>query len=108
MLVVAVRVAQVVLEVADEHLRPVHEIERAVRRDGDAAGAEVRVLRDVGLDQVRHGLALQAGAFLGHLRAEDALDADDVGVEEFPLPVVREMAAAKINSGLSKLILSVG
>ena len=35
MLVIALRVAQVVLEVTDEHLRPIHDVERSIRGDGD-------------------------------------------------------------------------
>ena len=95
-LVVAVRVTQMVLEVADEHLRPVHDVERAIGGDGDAGGAEVAGLLLVGLDEVRQeGLALQAGAVLGDLRAEDALDGDHVRVEEVALPVVGEVTAAE-------------
>ena len=95
-LVVAVRVAQVVLEVADEHLRPVHDVERAVGGDGDAGGTEVAGLLLVGLDEVREeGLTLEAGAVFGDLRAEDALDGDHVRVEEVALPVVGEVTAAE-------------
>ena len=54
MLVVAIRIAQMMLQVADEHLRPVHHVERSIRRDGDAARAEVRILRDVGIQQRIH------------------------------------------------------
>ena len=95
-LVVAVRVTQVVLEVADEHLRPVHDVERTIGGDGDAGGAEIAGLLLVGLDEVRQeGLTLEAGAVFGDLRAEDALDGDHVRVEEVALPVVGEVTAAE-------------
>ena len=44
-LVVAVGVAQVVLHVADDRVVPVGEVDRAVRTDVDAGGAEVRIAR---------------------------------------------------------------
>jgi hypothetical protein len=94
-LVVAVRIAQVMLEMADEHLRPVHQIERAIRGDGDAGRAEIRGFGEVGGDQVFEGFALDAGAFLGEPGAEDPLYADHVGIEELTLPIVGEMAAAE-------------
>ena len=37
----------------------------------------------------------EAGAFFGDFRAENPLDADDVGVKEKALPVIGEMAAAE-------------
>ena len=93
--VIAVRVAQVMLEVADEHLRPIHEIERAIRRHGDARWAEIRVLRDIRSDEVLDSLALDAGTLLSQLGAENSLHTDHVGVEEKPLPIVREVAAGE-------------
>src|SRR2546421_410510 len=57
----AVRVAQMMLQMPDQRLVPIHEIERPVRRDRDARGAEVRI---VGGDEILQRLALQARAFL--------------------------------------------
>ena len=84
-----------VLEVADKHLRPIHKIERAIRRDGDTGGTNIRVLRDVIRHQILDGLALDAGALFRKLGAENPLHADHVGVEEKPLPIVREVAAGE-------------
>ena len=96
MLVVAVRVTQVVLEVADEHLGPVHDVQRAIRGHGHAGGAEVTGLGIVGLDQARlDGRALDCRTFFSELRAEDALVGNHVRVEERALPVVREVTAAE-------------
>ena len=50
---------------------------------------------DVAFDQGLDGLAFDAGAFIADFGAEDALEADDVGVEEIALPVVRKVAAAE-------------
>src|SRR3989442_84045 len=63
-LVTAIRIAQVMLQMTDKHLRPVHEVERAIRRDGDAARAEVRVslvlvVAKDSLDERINGLAFQ-------------------------------------------------
>ncbi len=95
-LVIAIGITQVVLQVADEHLRPVHDVERTVRCHCDAAGAEVRILFNIGLE--KRGLerfTFEACTFFGNLCAEDSLEADDVGVEEQPLPIVGEVAAAE-------------
>ncbi len=95
-LVIAIWVTQVVLQVANQHLRPIHHVQRTVWCYCDAAGSEVRVFFDVSLE--KRGLerfAFEAGAFLGNLCPEDSLKADDVGVEEESLPVVGEMATAE-------------
>ncbi len=92
--VVAVRVAQVVLHVPDDGVGPVAEVEGAVGADADAGGAEGRVHRRIGLDHLRLRLALHAGAVLQQRHAPDALETDDVGVEEVVLPVLGKVAAA--------------
>ena len=90
-LLVAVGVADVMLQMADELLTPVEEIDRAVRGTTDGGGAEVRV---VGFDQVFQRLPFQSAPFFRHLHPKNPLKADDVKVEEIPLPVLREMPAA--------------
>ena len=88
--VIAMRIANVVLHVADELIGPVEEIDGAVRRHADGRRAEVRVVR---FDQIFDGLALQPGTLLAHLYAEDALEPNDVAVEEVALEFLGKMAA---------------
>src|ERR1051325_9025725 len=92
MLMVAIRVPHVMLHVANELLRPVENIKRAVGRNADADRPKVGV---IGFDEVFDRLALQAGAFFADFRAKDSLKADDVAVEEISLKGFREMPAGK-------------
>src|SRR5207244_3020974 len=88
--VVAVGIANVVLHVSDKLVGPVEEINGTVRRNIDRSGTEIRIVR---LDQVFDRLPFQAGAVLADLHPEDALETNDVAVEEISLKVIREMAA---------------
>ena len=89
---VAVRITQVVLQVTDDRVGPVEDVERTIRCDAGADRAEVLVAR---LQQVFLRLAFQAGTLFVDLHAEDALEADDVQVEERAIPFIREMPARK-------------
>ncbi len=89
-LVVAVGVAEMVLHVADDGVRPVHEVERAVGGDADPGRAEIRIIRG---DEILQCLAMEAGAFLRHFDPEDALHADDVAIQEAALEFIGEVAA---------------
>jgi hypothetical protein len=88
-LVVAVRVAEVVLEVADDGLGPIAEVDGAVRAVADADGAEGF---GVALDEIGETSAFDAGVLVFEFGAVDALEADDIEVEEIALPIVGEVA----------------
>ena len=89
-LVVAVCVAEMALEVADERVVPVHDVERAIGTGGGIDRAEIKILRleDVGLAR-----ALDAGAVGLEVDAVDALKADAVRVEIVAPIFVGEMPA---------------
>jgi len=83
------------LHVADDVVRPVAKVDRAIRPDADADGAEVRQVFRLGRDEVLHRFAFQAGAVLSDFHAVDALEGDDVDVEKISLELVGEMPAAE-------------
>jgi len=80
------------LQVADQGVVPVTDVERAVWAGRGVDRPEVAIGRrdDVGL-----ALALQAGAVVDHLHAVDALEADDVGIQEAAPEFLRKMAAGE-------------
>ena len=88
-LVVAVRIAGVMLHVPDQRVVPVEEVERAVRGEFEVDRTEVAV---GGCEQVAVGLADETGAVV-MLRAEaDAEEADGVAGHEVALLRVGEVA----------------
>jgi hypothetical protein len=87
--VVAVRVARVVLHVADQGVVPVDDIERAIGRELEVHRAEVAI---GGGDQVSDQLALVAGAVFADLAHAGAEEADAVADHESALHVVGEVA----------------
>ena len=92
---VAIRVAQMMLHVADDVVRPVGKIDRTIRSDVHADGTEVRQILGLGRDEMLQRLALETRAFLRDLHAKDALEADDVDVQKISLELLREMPAAE-------------
>src|SRR3954471_9198297 len=93
MLVIAVRIAQVMLHMPDDWVLPVREINRSIRPDVDGHRPEIRI---AGTDQWRiNGFTLKSRALFTHLDAIDPLEADDIAIEEVVLILIREMAAGQ-------------
>ena len=89
---VAIRIAQMMLQVPDDGLAPVAEVDRALRADVDRGRSERRIGRR---DQLlRDRVALEAGALFADLDAVDPLEADDVAVEEVAPELLGELPAA--------------
>ena len=88
--VVAVRVAHVVLHVADDGVGPVGDVQGAVGTDLQVGGAEIGIARhDDRLDLPGRDL----GAVVLHLVLEHAEEADRVADQEVAPVLLREMAA---------------
>lgn len=87
--VVAIRIARVVLHVADEGVVPVHDIERAIGGELEVHGPEVAI---GGGNQVGDEFALVASAVLADLAHAGAEEADAVADHEGTLMRVGEMA----------------
>ena len=79
------------LQVSDDGLRPITEVESAVRAIGHADGAEVLVVLGIGVHEVLQGFAFGTRAFVGDTDTKDALETDDVGIEEVALEFLGEM-----------------
>ena len=89
--VVTVRVADVMLHVADDVVGPIAEVERPVRADADADGTKIRIRRR---DEMLQRFAFQTSAVLADLHAVNALERDDVDIEKTSLELLGEMTAA--------------
>ena len=91
-LVITVGIAQVMLHVSDDRIVPVGEIDRAVGPQLDVDRPEVGIGRG---HDVLQRFPFDARAVFSDLDAINALETDDVQVEEIVLELFREMATAK-------------
>src|SRR5262245_4965060 len=92
MRMVPVRVAQMMLHVADDGILPVAKINCAVGPDVDRHWAKIRV---TGANQVLLPLAFETRAVLAHLHAINPLKPNHIAVEKIPLELRRKVPAAK-------------
>ena len=88
-LMVAVRVARVVLHVPDQRVVPIEEVERTIGRELQVHRAEVAV---GGTEQVAIGLAHEACAVVALRPEADAQEADRIARHEVALVRVGEVA----------------
>lgn len=92
MFVVAIWIAQMMLHVADDRILPIGEVHRAVRADVDGDRPKVWV---AGTDQWIDCFAFETGAIFADFDTVNALEADDIAIEEVTLELGWEMAARK-------------
>src|ERR1041384_191823 len=90
---IAARIAQVMLPVADNRFLPIQKINRAVGRNVHARGTKIRIVR---LHERRlQGFARKTGILLLDLDPVNALETDDIDVEKISLKFIGKMAAGQ-------------
>ena len=88
MVVVALRIAGVVLHVPDEGVVPVEEVQRAIWSELEVHRAEVRI---AGADEVAGQGAGEPGSVFAHRAEVETQEPNAVAGHELTLPVFREM-----------------
>src|SRR3954468_7135419 len=92
MFMIAIGIAEVVLHVPNDRVLPISEIHGAIHTDIDRNWAEVRV---GGTDQRFQRLSFETSPIFTDLHSIDALETDDVAIEEIPVEIVWEMSTGE-------------